>query len=130
VSRTIAFTLVSLIAALLSKPAPASTVGGFLLKVTLVDPAATTDIQTRIVALEPFEYSELHNGAKITIKGKLSAPQKGIYHLILTIAEWRDEKTNSTEHYEIDLTPGKAAGCGFLSSFIYQRIILLTNSAQ
>jgi hypothetical protein len=128
VKRTIAASasIVCLVTALAVTYVRASTAEGFLLKVTLVDPGATTDIQTRIVALEPFEHSEMHNGARITIKGELSASNNGSYRLRLAIAEWRDEKTNSTERYEVDLTPGKAEGRGFVSSFIYQRVILLT----
>jgi len=55
----------------------ASTPEEFLLKVTLVDPGATTDIQERIVPPKPFEHSEIHNGANITIQGELSARHKG-----------------------------------------------------
>ena len=98
-----------------------------LLKVTLVDPGATTDIQATIAPQKPFDHSEMHNGARFTIKGELAARRKGSYRLTLTIAEWRDEKTNSTEQYDIDLTPGKPESRGFISSFVYHRVILLTN---
>jgi hypothetical protein len=95
-----------------------------LLKITVVDPGATADLRKRIAPLKPFECSEMHNGTKITIKGELSAKQKDSYHLRLTLAEWKDQKTNSTEEYDVDLTPD---GGGFVSSFIYQRIFLLTH---
>lgn len=111
-------------------PALSNTTEEFLLKITLADPGATAEIQTRIVPLKPFESSEMHNGARITIKGELSAKHKGRYRLRLKLAEWRDEKTNSTEEYEVDLIPGKPEGRGFVSSFIYQRTILLTRVPQ
>jgi hypothetical protein len=116
--------------ALAPLPAPAKTTEEFLLKITLTDPGATAEIQTRIVTMKPFEHSEMHNGAKITIQGELSTKHKGSYRLRLKLAEWRDEKTNSTEEYEVDLVPGKPEGRGFIQSFIYQRTILLTRVPQ
>jgi hypothetical protein len=59
----------------------------FLLKVTLIDPGATADIRTRIAPRKPFEWFETHNNTKITLRGELSAKQKGSYHLRLTIVE-------------------------------------------
>jgi hypothetical protein len=41
--------------------------------------------------------------------------------------EWKDQKTNSTEEFDADLTPGKPESRDFISSFVYRRIILLTN---
>jgi hypothetical protein len=99
----------------------------FLLKITVIDPGATADLQTRITPLKPFEYSQTHNDTKITLKGELSTEQRGSYHLRLTIAEWKDEKTNSTENYEVDLKPEKPETRGFISSFVFQRVILLAN---
>ena len=66
------------------------------------------------------------NGARITIKGELSAKHKGSYRLRLKLAGW----TNSTEEYEVDLVPDKPEGRGFVQSFIYQRTILLTRVPQ
>jgi hypothetical protein len=117
-----------LVACLLAGPGvlPGSSPEEFLLKVILIDPAATTELQTRIVPRKPFELSEMHHSAKITIKGELAVEQKGSYHLRIAIVEWASEKSNSTENYEVDLVPGKAQNRGFISSFVFQRIILLT----
>jgi hypothetical protein len=103
-----------------------STPEAFLIKVTVIDPGATTDIQTRIVPEKPFEFSEMRKGAKITIKGELTAQQSSKYHLRLTLTEWAYRKSNSTENYEVDLFPGKPETRGFISSFAYHRVILLT----
>lgn len=112
------------------RPVYAANTQEFVLKITVIDPGATADIQTHITLMKPFEYSEKHNDAKITIKGNLSAAQKGGYHLQLTLAEWKDAKTNSTENYEIDLTPEKPEKRAFVSSFVFQRVILLSNVAE
>jgi hypothetical protein len=101
--------------------------GEFLLKITVIDPGAKADLRTRIAPRKPFEWSETHNNTKITIKGELSATQKGKYHLQLTLAEWKDPENNNIEKYEVDLTPGKPESRGFVSSFLYRRTILLTN---
>jgi hypothetical protein len=120
------FLLLGLAAAVAPALAGAADVDKFVLKLTLMDPGATIEVQTRVTPGEPFEYSEMRNGAKITMRGDLAPKVKDSYHLRLTIAEWRDEKTNSTESYEVDLVPGKAEARGFVSSFIFHRIILLT----
>jgi hypothetical protein len=112
------------VAALESQVVNAANREEFLLKVTVID-RATADVRTRIAPRKPFEWFETHNNTKITIKGELSAKQKGSYHLRLTLV--KDEKTNSTEEYEVDLTPGKPESRGFVSSFLYRRIILLAN---
>jgi hypothetical protein len=114
-------------ALLLAPPSSVATnTGEFVLKLTLIDPGATVEIQTKVRPEQPFEYSEMHNGARFTMKGDLGPKINDSYHLRLTIAEWRDEKTNSTETYEVDLVPGKAESRGFISSFVFQRVILLT----
>jgi hypothetical protein len=113
-----------LVTALVSHVGYAADREEFVLKVTVIDPGATAELRTRIAPLKPFECSETHNKTKITIKGELSAKQKGTYHLRLTLAEWKDQKTNSTEEYEVDLTPEKPESRGFVSSFAYRRIIL------
>ena len=92
----------------------------------MIDPAATADIQTRILSGKAFEFSETRNGSRITIKGELAAKRKGSYHLLLTVVDWADAKTNGTEHYEVDLAPGAPERRAFVSSFVFQRIILLT----
>jgi hypothetical protein len=115
------------VAALVSQIVYAANREEFLLKITVIDPSATADLRTRIAPRKPFEWFETHNNTKITIKGELSAKQKGSYHLRLTLVEWKDKKTNSTEEYEVDLTPGKPESRDFVSSFVYWRIILLTN---
>lgn len=97
----------------------------FLLKVTLYDPGAEAHLQTAIKPGIPFEWSENHGKAKITIKGRLGFRQKDHYHLQITIVEWASPTQNSTETYESDLVPGKPGGGGFVSSFVYQRTFLL-----
>jgi hypothetical protein len=87
---------------------PRQTSEGFLLKVTLIDPAARTEIQTRIETQKPFECMETHKGGKITIRGELSSKRKGSYHLRITIVEWASETSSSTENFEMDLVPGAA----------------------
>jgi hypothetical protein len=128
IMRFFAYVFVALLteAAVAPRLASASNVEEFLLKVTLIDPAATFDIQTRIVPERDFEFSEMRGGAKITIKGNLGSKRKATYHLRLTLIEWASEKSNSTENYELDLVPGKMQGRGFISSFVFQRNILLT----
>jgi hypothetical protein len=65
------------------------------------------------------------NGAKITLKGELAAKREGSYHLRLAIATWVNEKNNSTENYELDMVPGEAQQRGFVSSFVFHRLILI-----
>jgi hypothetical protein len=107
---------------------PRQTSEGFLLKVTLIDPAARTEIQTRIETQKPFECMETHKGGKITIRGELSSKRKGSYHLRITIVEWASETSSSTENFEMDLVPGAAVSRSFVSSFVYQRVILLARA--
>ena len=102
----------------------------FLLKVTLQDPIGEAQFQTTIKTDVPFESSENHGKAKITIKGRLGFRQKDHYHLRITIVEWVSEKENSTETYEPDLVPGKMWGGGMISSLAYQRTFLLVPSSQ
>lgn len=97
----------------------------FLLKVTLDDPDGEAQIQTTIKPGIPFEMSQNHGKAKITIKGRLGSFEKDHYHLRLTIVEWASSTQNSTETYEPDLVPGKPWGGGFISSFVYRRAVLL-----
>ena len=126
--RLFAWTLLALctVPAARQRLLPASNVEEFLLKVRLIDPTGPTEIQTRIVTQQRFEFSEMHNSAKITIKGELAERRKNSYHLKLTLVEWASQKSNSTETYELDLVPGEAQSRAFVSSFIFHRTILLT----
>jgi hypothetical protein len=97
----------------------------FILNVTLYS-GAPTAIETIVVAQRPFDTSKVINGEKITIKGDLAAKQRDIYHVRLTLTEWKSEKNNNRQSCGFDLTPGKVESFGFVSSIVYIRTILLT----
>jgi hypothetical protein len=99
------------------------------LKVTLHDPRVSSDIETDILERNPFEYSEMHGSTKVTIKGNAVKAGGANYHLRLIIAEWASPKNNSTETYELDLAPGKPWAGGMISSFAFQRVVLLSRAA-
>jgi hypothetical protein len=98
------------------------------LKATLLDPRVKLDIETDIVEQNPFEHSETHGSTKVTIKGDAAKTSEANYHLHLIIAEWTSPTNNSTETYEMDLTPGKPWAGGMISSLAFQRVVLLSRA--
>lgn len=105
-------------------PAQAAGADTFVLKVMLDGPDSVA-IHTRIALGKPFEYSEMRNGEKITLRGELSPPRKDSYHLRLTIVEWRSNTNNLTTTFEPELVLDKPWSGGVIVGIIHQYTVLL-----
>jgi len=101
-----------------------------LLLQVFLDDRDPFSVQTKISPGKPFEYSEMHNGEKITLRGEVSPPKKGSYHLQIAIVEWRSEKENFTTNLEREMVLGKQERIGFVAGVGFMRRMLLTRAAN
>jgi len=78
----------------------------------------------------PFKVVSTNGSVTNTISGTVGEPVNGKYPLPLSVSEWKSKADNISDTTDYNLELGKPQGCGPAASIIFERFVVLTDTAD